>query len=338
MPGPHEEAMPADPWPGGGGRQSRPKPFLSNFPSAAASSAQSCSCSRGCSGLAHPEPLPEGCGSAPNPAPASIPRGTARSQPGAGCALLLPGSCRGAKGPGSSPSLPVPVRLPRRQFPVPRLVQAAFPRSRGPGAVPSWVPARPFLTMGIYRKAAALPKRAQPSPDAELAAALETTSLLCSQTHARRGHQHRCCGCQPGRAAPGAGTLALPVALLSDGETPPTFACSDTSRCRNSRGAWGQLVLEVDPASQKGGAATSAPGFPGNADRAKAACPGRESPEVSTFGGNKSEQTKLSGGERGGTFSALIIIPERFPCEWGRDFTGGIGALLRQRNTAISVL
>lgn len=93
-----------------------------------------------------------GCAAAPwscqrgaEPVPHGARRGASQGQALPRCCQVLAEEQRGLAAPyppSGSPSLPVPVWLPRRQRPVPRLVQAAFPCSWRPVAVPNWVPAQ----------------------------------------------------------------------------------------------------------------------------------------------------------------------------------------------------
>lgn len=186
MPGPHQEAMPADPWPGEADTEAA-KPRPEQLPQRCCQVSTILLLQAGrapCPPLRAPLPagrIIPGCA----PCGGSIPRGKARSQPQAAlpcfCRLLAEEQ-RGLAAPYpslGSPSLPVPVGLSRRQHPVPRLLQAAFPCPWPcpAGSLPSELqPSLPHR--GIYRKALPVPRTAQPNPDAAAAAPFEAASLL----------------------------------------------------------------------------------------------------------------------------------------------------------------
>lgn len=148
---------------------SRPNPVLSHFHSAAAAkSAQSCSCRPLRAVPAHPAALPGMDGATPGcaaePASRGVRLGASHRQL---CAAPAGFSLRNRAlaAPDPSPRLPEPARarraVPRRQRPVPRLVQAAFPCAKlGPCPASS---SRPLLTGAFTGRQSQFPKRPSPT-------------------------------------------------------------------------------------------------------------------------------------------------------------------------------
>lgn len=279
----------------------------------------------GRSRLAHPAPLPVGCGYAgvcrstlvlPARRGASTPRGTAWSQPGAGSTPLLPGSCRGTKGSGS----PVPsLRLPEPARARPVATQAApgaqacassisllvAPRGRAKlGPCPARF-GRPFLSGAFTGRQPQFPKgpsptltlrlrlllRQLPSFTPKLFPAVATSiAIVVASLSKHLRDQARWLYKWPSSAV-GKCLQFLPA------QTRPSVATPE--------GPGGTLPWRRILHPRKG---VGPPAFPALGTRLVPSPPAQEG-RAPKFGSNKLEQTKLSEGERGGTFSALVIIP-----------------------------